>query len=240
MFALDICFKDKTVKPNFVSGRLRKYESFSFAYNASSQVLKNPKNDNIDSLYIWDCETKYYLAIVNRPTKNSKDSHANKFPLLKLENEKFIREEFKLKPISESDKKKVPITNIIKKVVKEKKDQDDQNKAKEKRVELLKEINEQRKLNKKEKEPVVRRESINNLSASHLKEKINEVNFEDTSFLGTLYAYTLRNAIAHRDARLFFNTEMALSKRNLSWYLNDKEEIEVDDTNKVLDLLNNR
>lgn len=247
MLALDVCYKDGTVKPNFVEGRLRKYASMAFAYNAGSQMLNNSKNPNIKELYIWDDDTKMYRAIVRRPGKNSDIKTKNE--LVNIDTYKVSRHDHSLHPLNlskllenkkikdEDNKNKTKeIMTVLKKVHPT---ENEESKNKENRVEILKEINEKRIKDKdtKPREVELCRDSINNLSSDQLQESIVKNTKEDTSFLQALYACSLEHALKNNDARLLFNTEMALSKHKLSWYVNDKGFIQVDLTDVVLELL---
>lgn len=222
MFAFDICYKNKVVKPNFVSGRLRKYSTLSFAYNAGSQMLSNPKNFNIDSLYIWDCETLKYLFIIRRPISSTlnKEKH-RKNELINIEENNYLRDETKLKHLSLLNKKETQ---------KDKKQED--------RIAFLKDRYEKRKQDKKETQ--ITQTSINNLSSVSLQETLSDTLKEDISFLKELYSCSLQRALDNKDIRAFFKTEMAMSKRNLSWCVSDKGDILVDQTEQILEELSRK
>lgn len=224
MFAFDICYKNKVVKPNFVDGRLRKYSTISFAYNAASQILSNQKNAMVESLYIWDCDTLKYLFIVQRPTSlKSKDKH-RKNESINIEEFNYCRDDKKLKPIVLLSKKE----NQINKEDKNKKD----------RVAFLKERYEKRKAERKETQ--VLQTSINNLSSVSLQDTLSGTVKDDLSFLKELYSCSLQRALDNKDIKSFWKTEMAMSKRNLSWCVSDEGEILVGQTEQILEKISHK
>lgn len=246
MFALDICFKDGTVKPNFVEGRLRKYASFSFAYNAGSQMLNNVKTPNIKELYIWDDTTQMYQAIVKRPSKNSNIKTKNE--VVKIDTFKIQRYEHNLIPVNlnkekenqkikddENKKKKEEIMTVLKKVQPVKKEEN-----KESRVQILQDLNEKRLKEKESKDRSVCQHSINNLSSTQLQETIIRNTKEDIDFLKTLYSYSIEQSLKTNNCSLLFKTELSMARSGLSWYVDQDGKITVDLTESVLEIISSK
>lgn len=116
-------------------------------------------------------------------------------------------------------KKKVPISDLI-----EIRD------VKQERVRKLEDTYKKYK-EKKEKQPVSSSNCVNRLADSELVNKL-------SSFFEEFNEAAIEQAIKNNDYRTLFNLEVALSQKEYSWYVDDKNHICVRPTKQVLEMLN--
>ena len=105
----------------------------------------------------------------------------------------------------------------------------------ENRIEFLKKCHELHKLKKVcEKEIEIKAgNSVNNISDSDTQQKA-------FSFFENFMSAALDRAWKDRDAKALFRTELSLSAKGYSWYLDDDDSFVVKPTPQVLEILNKR
>ena len=106
---------------------------------------------------------------------------------------------------------------------------------KESRIEFLQKCHELHKLKKaSEKEIEIKAgNSVNNISDSYTQQKA-------FSFFENFMSVALDRAWKDRDAKALFRTELSLSAKGYSWYLDDDDSFVVKPTPQVLEILNKR
>ena len=227
MFIVAISVDDVKFKNYFSEGRLRVYANLQNAVNGSKQLLKNPKN-NIKVVRVLRKEDNVIVAIVKKTNtgysveelKTSESLGVKSLPKalpapdIKVERKDNTQE--KKVTNKSTNKQTVPITDLM---------------SKDARLQLIKDTHEKWQEKKKNTPVEVKAGgSTNNLS----------LNKEDEKTYRNIMADLIETSIDKRDIQTLFKLEVSLSQKGYSWYPKDNENIAVDKTEKVIDLLNKK
>lgn len=218
--------KDGTLyKPFFANHRLRKYMNINNAVNGAAHIIRN-KNANLKNIRVVRASDKRIMAVLsfNNNKYNLKypkdESYSSIYCNLSVEGKDTLPLERFLGKENVSDKETLENTSNSHNASSTVPDFSTVKKTSRDKCDSAKEL----------PNSIPTYKSINNCS---------KITIKDDSFFSELMSIAMEIAIRQRDPKQILKTELMISEKGYSWYVDDANKVQVAKTDDVVKLLYN-